>query len=55
MLFRERKAKALQQVKTSMKVGRPGSGRPHSGMPNLSPAAKRLVSSKLGLLRLFGL
>eukprot|EP00088_Acartia_fossae_P020282 TRINITY_DN2190_c0_g1_i2.p1 TRINITY_DN2190_c0_g1~~TRINITY_DN2190_c0_g1_i2.p1 ORF type:complete len:582 (+),score=214.57 TRINITY_DN2190_c0_g1_i2:97-1842(+) len=47
--YRERKAKALQQVKTSMKVGRPGSGRPHSALPNLSPAAKRLVSSKLGI------
>ncbi|XP_023332279.1 protein DGCR14 homolog [Eurytemora carolleeae] len=43
----ERKNKALAQVKVSMKVGRPGSGRPASGLPGLSPAAKRLVSSKL--------
>jgi len=47
--YRERKAKALEQVKTSIKVGRPGSGRPASGLPNLSPAAKRLVSGKLGI------
>jgi len=47
--FRERKQKALQQVKTSLKVGRPNSGRPASGLPTLSPAAKRLVSTKLGI------
>jgi len=47
--YRERKAKALEQVKTSIKVGRPGSGRPASGLPNLSPAAKRLVTGKLGI------
>lgn len=49
--YRDKKARALQQVKTSMKVGRPGTGgaRPGSGLPNLSPAARRLASGKLGI------
>lgn len=54
--YRDRKAKALQQAKTSLKAGS-GSGRPNSSLttsgggrlPSLSPAAKRLVSSKLGI------
>ncbi len=54
-IFRDRKLKAVEQAKTSMKVGRAGTGgvaRPGSGLPNLSPAAKRLVSGKLGTLLL---
>lgn len=50
--YRDRKLKAVEQAKTSMKVGRAGTGgvaRPGSGLPNLSPAAKRLVSGKLGI------
>jgi len=47
--YRDKKQKALAQVKSSMKVGRPNSGRVASGLPHLSPAAKRLVSSKLGI------
>lgn len=43
--YRERKQKAIIQVKSSMKGGRPGT----AGLDAMSPAAQRLVSSKLGI------
>jgi len=42
--YRERKMKAIEQVKSSMK-----SGRMKTGLAGMSPAAQRLASSKLGI------
>merc|ERR1719334_2558342 len=39
--YRERKMKAMQQVKSSLKAGK--------GLANMSPAAQRLASGKLGI------